>query len=119
MANTETSALRRNQSAQDRSAPPSAMRALLLREHGNIDELQVVSTHPVPALAPGHVLVDDRETAREGWEAGGGIFIRHTDAGFKLISGLARGRTSLGCAIGVPGEAETKGARAVPSWVAS
>ena len=30
--------------------------------------------------APGHVLVDDRETAREGWEAGGGIFIRHTDA---------------------------------------
>src|SRR5436190_974032 len=57
MANSETSALRRNEGAEDRSARPSAMRALLLREHGNIDELQVVSTHPVPALAPGHVLI--------------------------------------------------------------
>src|SRR5437764_729244 len=57
MANTKTSALRRNDRAQDRSAPPKAMRALLLRGHGNIDELQVVSAHPVPALAPGHVLI--------------------------------------------------------------
>ena len=30
--------------------------------------------------APGHVLVDDREIAREGWVSKGGIFIRHTDA---------------------------------------
>jgi hypothetical protein len=30
--------------------------------------------------APGHVLVDDRETAREPWERAGGVFIHHRDA---------------------------------------
>jgi hypothetical protein len=30
--------------------------------------------------APGHVLVDDREAARAGWEGRGGIFIHHVDA---------------------------------------
>ena len=30
--------------------------------------------------APGHVLVDDRETARDRWEARGGVFIQHKDA---------------------------------------
>ncbi|HEY0418872.1 MAG TPA: hypothetical protein VGC80_05070 [Acetobacteraceae bacterium] len=29
---------------------------------------------------PGHVLVDDRASARAGWERAGGIFIHHTDA---------------------------------------
>ncbi|HET8726798.1 MAG TPA: hypothetical protein VFO41_04720 [Alphaproteobacteria bacterium] len=29
---------------------------------------------------PGHVLVDDRESAREPWERGGGTFILHTSA---------------------------------------
>lgn len=30
--------------------------------------------------APGHVLIDDRETAREPWEKAGGRFIHHRDA---------------------------------------
>ena len=30
--------------------------------------------------APGHVLVDDRESAREPWEKAGGVFIHHRDA---------------------------------------
>ena len=29
---------------------------------------------------PGHVLVDDRASAREGWEAKGGTFIHHVSA---------------------------------------
>ncbi len=30
--------------------------------------------------APGHVLVDDRASAREGWERKGGVFVHHTSA---------------------------------------
>ena len=30
--------------------------------------------------APDHVLVDDRDTAREPWEKAGGVFIHHRDA---------------------------------------
>ncbi len=30
--------------------------------------------------APEHVLVDDRETARDPWEKAGGVFIHHRDA---------------------------------------
>jgi hypothetical protein len=29
---------------------------------------------------PGHVLVDDRGSARQGWEAKGGIFVHHVSA---------------------------------------
>ena len=29
---------------------------------------------------PGHVLVDDRASAREGWERAGGVFVHHRDA---------------------------------------
>ncbi|MCK8787491.1 hypothetical protein M0638_24270 [Roseomonas sp. NAR14] len=29
---------------------------------------------------PGHVLVDDRAAAREGWEAKGGTFVHHRSA---------------------------------------
>lgn len=29
---------------------------------------------------PGHVLVDDRASARAGWEAKGGVFVHHTSA---------------------------------------
>ena len=29
---------------------------------------------------PGHVLVDDRASAREGWERKGGTFVHHTAA---------------------------------------
>ena len=34
--------------------------------------------------APGHVLVDDRDTAREPWEKAGGVFIHHRDAGHTI-----------------------------------
>src|SRR3981189_3724930 len=33
------------------------MKALLLRKHGGLDELQVVSDHPVPAAVEGHVVI--------------------------------------------------------------
>ena len=33
------------------------MKALLLRKHGGLEELQVVSDHPVPAAAEGHVVI--------------------------------------------------------------
>jgi len=41
--------------------------------------------------APGHVLVDDRETAREPWEKAGGIFIRHRDAEHTIATLTALG----------------------------
>jgi hypothetical protein len=41
--------------------------------------------------APGHVLVDDRETAREGWERNGGIFIHHRDAAHSIAALKALG----------------------------
>src|SRR3954463_5516164 len=33
------------------------MKALLLRKHGGLEELQVVSDHPVPAAVEGHVVI--------------------------------------------------------------
>jgi NADPH:quinone reductase-like Zn-dependent oxidoreductase len=33
------------------------MKALLLRKHGGLEELQVVSNHPVPAAVEGHVVI--------------------------------------------------------------
>jgi hypothetical protein len=38
---------------------------------------------------PGHVLVDDRASAREGWERKGGAFVHHTAAG-RSIAALRR-----------------------------
>jgi NADPH:quinone reductase-like Zn-dependent oxidoreductase len=34
-----------------------SMKALLLRKHGGLDELQVVSDHPLPAAVEGHVVI--------------------------------------------------------------
>lgn len=39
--------------------------------------------------APGHVLVDDRASARAGWEMQGGHFVLHVDAG-RSINALRR-----------------------------
>ena len=33
------------------------MRALLLRQHGGLDQLQVVNDYPVPAVTEGHVVI--------------------------------------------------------------
>ena len=33
------------------------MKALLLRKHGGLEELQVVSDHPIPAAVEGHVVI--------------------------------------------------------------
>ena len=41
--------------------------------------------------APGHVLVDDRDTAREPWEKAGGVFIHHRDAGHTIAALQALG----------------------------
>ena len=41
--------------------------------------------------APGHVLVDDQLTARDGWERRGGIFIHHIDADHTIAALAALG----------------------------
>src|SRR5215475_8241188 len=39
------------------------MRALLLRKHGGLDELEVVDNHPVPQAAEGHVVIRVRASS--------------------------------------------------------
>src|ERR1700737_927520 len=39
------------------------MRALLLRQHGDLDELRVVEDHPVPRADEGHVVIRVRASA--------------------------------------------------------
>jgi hypothetical protein len=46
--------------------------------------LQVITTlarNKPRYCSPEDVLVDDQERHREGWEAAGGVFVHHTDAG--------------------------------------
>jgi len=50
--------------------------------------------------APGHVLVDDRASAREGWERKGGTFIHHTSAERSIAALRELGFT--GEAVGTP-----------------
>jgi len=40
-----------------------AMKALLLRKHGGLEELEVVSDHPVPAAVEGHVVIRVRASS--------------------------------------------------------
>lgn len=40
---------------------------------------------------PGHILVDDREKTKEGWEAAGGTFILHTSAARSIAALRALG----------------------------
>ena len=39
------------------------MNALVLRKHGGLDELEVVSDHPLPAAVPGHVVIRVRASS--------------------------------------------------------
>src|SRR5258707_8932840 len=39
------------------------MKALVLRKHGTLDELQVVSDHPVPQVTEGHVVIRVRASS--------------------------------------------------------
>ena len=39
------------------------MKALLLRKHGGLEELEVVSDHPVPAAVEGHVVIRVRASS--------------------------------------------------------
>src|SRR5438552_14318820 len=39
------------------------MRALLLRKHGGLEDLDVVSDHPVPKAAEGHVVIRVRASS--------------------------------------------------------
>ncbi len=39
------------------------MKALVLRKHGGLDELAVVSDHPLPAAVPGHVVIRVRASS--------------------------------------------------------
>src|SRR5246127_2448339 len=38
-------------------SPQKTMRALVLRQHGDLDALQVVDDHPVPRADDGHVVI--------------------------------------------------------------
>jgi NADPH:quinone reductase-like Zn-dependent oxidoreductase len=42
---------------------PKTMRALLLRQHGDLDQLQVVGDHPVPRADEGHVVIRVRASS--------------------------------------------------------
>src|SRR5215211_5361189 len=39
------------------------MKALVLRKHGMLDELQVVSDHPIPQVTEGHVVIRVRASS--------------------------------------------------------
>ncbi len=39
------------------------MKALVLRKHGGLDDLEVVSDHPVPAAIEGHVVIRVRASS--------------------------------------------------------
>jgi NADPH:quinone reductase-like Zn-dependent oxidoreductase len=39
------------------------MKALVLRKHGTLDELQVVTDHPMPQAAEGHVVIRVRASS--------------------------------------------------------
>src|SRR6266404_9011342 len=41
----------------------NTMRALVLRKHGGLDDLEVVNDHPVPKAAEGHVVVRVRASS--------------------------------------------------------
>jgi alcohol dehydrogenase len=42
---------------------PETMRALLLRRHGDLDQLQIVADHPVPRADEGHVVIRVRASS--------------------------------------------------------
>jgi NADPH:quinone reductase-like Zn-dependent oxidoreductase len=42
---------------------PNTMKALVLRQHGDLDELQVVEDHPVPRADEGHVVIRVRASS--------------------------------------------------------
>jgi NADPH:quinone reductase-like Zn-dependent oxidoreductase len=42
---------------------PETMRALLLRQHGDLDQLQIVADHPVPRADEGHVVIRVRASS--------------------------------------------------------
>jgi hypothetical protein len=58
--------------------------------------------------APGHVLVDDRLTARDGWERRGGIFIHHIDAEHTIAALAALGFRPPDRALAMPPAASSR-----------
>src|SRR5262249_62397205 len=48
---------------RDRVSGKKTMKALVLRKHGGLDELEVVSAHPPPAAVPGHVVIRVRASS--------------------------------------------------------
>src|SRR6202023_3709544 len=42
---------------------PKTMRALVLRQHGDLEQLQVVEDHPVPRADEGHVVIRVRASS--------------------------------------------------------
>src|SRR6266849_8781980 len=52
------------QAAKDETVSgKKTMKALVLRKHGGLDELAVVSDHPLPAAVPGHVVIRVRASS--------------------------------------------------------
>src|SRR5215475_11344556 len=48
---------------QDKVSGQKTMKALVLRKHGGLDELKVVSDHPLPAAVAGHVVIRVRASS--------------------------------------------------------
>src|SRR5438128_3455043 len=48
---------------RDMVSGKKTMKALVLRKHGGLDELEVVSDHPLPAAVPGHVVIRVRASS--------------------------------------------------------
>ena len=48
---------------RDTVSGKKTMKALVLRKHGGLDELEVVSDHPLPAAVPGHVVIRVRASS--------------------------------------------------------
>src|SRR5262245_8118357 len=48
---------------RDTVSGKKTMKALVLRKHGGLDELEVVSDHPLPTAVPGHVVIRVRASS--------------------------------------------------------
>ncbi|MGE5539526.1 MAG: hypothetical protein ACM30I_12980 [Gemmatimonas sp.] len=61
-------------------APEQKRRWVARMLGGDVPVITCMSRDKPRYAAPGHVLIDDREKARAGWEEKGGIFIHHVSA---------------------------------------
>jgi hypothetical protein len=61
-------------------AAPQKRRWVAAKLGADVPVITCMSRDKPRYAAPGHVLVDDRVSAREGWERRGGVFVHHRSA---------------------------------------